>query len=95
MRSFVGRVAVVTGAGSGIGRATSLALVRRGCHVAIVDRDLEAAGETASLVSATGRRASAHGVDVRDLHPGRCSARSSWGLRTLQVDSAEWQMHGA
>ena len=67
MRSFNDRVAVVTGAGSGIGRETSLALARRGCDVAVVDRDLEAAGETAGLVSATGRRASVHEVDVRDL----------------------------
>ena len=67
MRSLVDRVAVVTGAGSGIGRATSLALARRGCHVAVLDRDREAATQTVELVCATGRRASVHEVDVRDV----------------------------
>ncbi|MCB1041008.1 MAG: SDR family NAD(P)-dependent oxidoreductase, partial [Acidimicrobiales bacterium] len=38
MEQLQGRVAVVTGAGSGIGRATSVALAARGCRLALVDR---------------------------------------------------------
>ena len=37
MKRLDGRVAVVTGAGSGIGRATAAALAREGCHLALVD----------------------------------------------------------
>lgn len=66
MRRLEGRVAVVTGAGSGIGRATSLALAARGCHVAVVDIDSNSAEETARLVRALGPRASVHVVDLRD-----------------------------
>lgn len=66
MKNFSDRVAVVTGAGSGIGRATSEALARRGCHLAIIDVSEEALAETARLIEAHGRAVSTHVVDVRD-----------------------------
>jgi NAD(P)-dependent dehydrogenase (short-subunit alcohol dehydrogenase family) len=58
------RVAVVTGGGSGIGRATSVALARTGCEVAIFDLNPAGGEETAALVRAEGRRALAVEVDV-------------------------------
>jgi short-subunit dehydrogenase len=67
VRRIDGRVAVVTGAGSGIGRATCEALARRGADLAIVDVSGERAAETAELVRGLGRRASVHAADVRDL----------------------------
>jgi NAD(P)-dependent dehydrogenase (short-subunit alcohol dehydrogenase family) len=66
MKRLSGRVAVVTGAGSGIGRATSLALAERGCSIAAVDVQPEGVEETADLVRSLGARASVHLVDVRD-----------------------------
>jgi len=66
MKHISGRVAVVTGAGSGIGRATSVALAGRGCSVAVVDVQREGAEETADMVRALGTRASVHLADVRD-----------------------------
>lgn len=66
MKSLADRVAVVTGAGSGIGRATSEALARRGAHVAIVDTSESRAVATADVVRSLGRRASVHVADVRD-----------------------------
>jgi NAD(P)-dependent dehydrogenase (short-subunit alcohol dehydrogenase family) len=63
MRNLDGKVAVVTGAGSGIGRATTLALSRAGARVVAADIDETAAKETAG--AATGREpASAYQVDV-------------------------------
>ena len=55
VRSLGDRVAVVTGAGSGIGRATAELLARRGCDLALVDRDPDSLRATSDLVSAAGR----------------------------------------
>ena len=66
MRSFTDRVAVVTGAGSGIGRATSEALAQQGCHLALVDINEDALNGTADLVRRARREASTHLVDVTD-----------------------------
>ena len=62
-----GRVAIVTGAGQGIGHATSLALARAGADVAVVDIDKATAETTAGAVTALGRRAVTVVTDVGDL----------------------------
>ena len=54
MSHFTGKVAVVTGAGSGIGRALSLELIRRGAEVAISDVDSVGLAETAALAKGLG-----------------------------------------
>lgn len=51
---FAGKVAVVTGAGSGIGRALALALVARGAKVALSDLDERGLQETADLAAGSG-----------------------------------------
>jgi 2-keto-3-deoxy-L-fuconate dehydrogenase len=58
-----GRGAVVTGAGSGIGRAVALLLADAGCHVAVADRDFQAARQTCTNSSGP---AVPIEVDVRD-----------------------------
>lgn len=63
---LAGRTAVVTGAGSGIGRATAVALAARGCHLALADLHAERLAETAQLVARDGLRVSAHRLDVSD-----------------------------
>ena len=61
-----GKTAVVTGAGSGIGRATALALLREGYAVALAGRRPEALGQTADLAGPAGPRALAVPTDVTD-----------------------------
>lgn len=66
MRQLRDRVAVITGAASGIGRETSLLLARKGCHLALVDIQAEALEETAKEARDLGARVSTHLVDVAD-----------------------------
>jgi acetoacetyl-CoA reductase/3-oxoacyl-[acyl-carrier protein] reductase len=51
-RQFAGKIAVVTGAGNGIGRAAAIAYAQEGADVAILDREAEALAETAEMVRA-------------------------------------------
>lgn len=60
------RVAVVTGAAQGIGRATALALARFGAHVALCDRKAEGLADTAAEVERAGRQALVGELDVRE-----------------------------
>lgn len=61
-----GKVVVVTGAGSGMGRQIALELTRRGAKVALVDFRAETLAETAKLVSEIGGTSSSHVLDVSD-----------------------------
>ena len=63
---FAGKVAIVTGGGSGIGAATCRAFAIRGAHVAVVDRDAAAAQRTASEIAGNRGNAAAHPLDVTD-----------------------------
>jgi hypothetical protein len=63
---FAGRLAVVTGAGHGIGRTTALAFAERGARVVVCDVDLEAAQRTAELAGLLGPAGHAYRVDVSD-----------------------------
>lgn len=60
------KVAVITGAGSGIGRAAALRFASEGAAVAVLDLREDAAAETAALVEKDGGRAAPFGVDVAD-----------------------------
>ncbi len=61
---FTGKVAFVTGAASGIGRATAVAFAQEGARVAILDRTEDALDATAGAVRATGAEVLVLGCDV-------------------------------
>ena len=62
----VNKIVLVTGAGSGIGRASALALLEVGCKVVLAGRRVEALEETISLAEGTANRAMAVPTDVAD-----------------------------
>ncbi|WP_171104033.1 SDR family NAD(P)-dependent oxidoreductase [Ruegeria sp. HKCCD7255] len=63
---LAGKVALVTGAGSGIGRAGSMAMAQEGAHVVVTDRDATLAEATVAAIVAQGNQASAIQLDVTD-----------------------------
>ena len=66
MQRLEGRVAVVTGAASGIGRAVSERLAEKGCTLALVDVNEAGLRETAESISSRGQRAEVFVTDVSD-----------------------------
>ncbi|MFQ5551313.1 MAG: glucose 1-dehydrogenase [Gemmatimonadales bacterium] len=66
MRGLADKLALVTGAGGGIGTAICERLAEEGCHVALFDRDADAARAAGEKVEALGRRATTHTVDITD-----------------------------
>lgn len=66
MSRFADKVAIVTGAGSGIGRAAAELLAREGAAVGVVDLRPEAAEETAVAITSAGGRAIAAAANVAD-----------------------------
>ena len=64
---LTGKVAIVTGGGRGIGRATALAFAEAGASVMVSARSADQIEETASLINEAGGRAAACPADVTDL----------------------------
>lgn len=87
------RVALVTGAASGIGRGIAAALAREGALVAVADVNADGAAETARALQASGGRAAAFPLDITDVPAvgqviGEVIAR--WGGVHVLVNCAGW-----
>jgi 3(or 17)beta-hydroxysteroid dehydrogenase len=90
-RRVAGKVALVTGAASGIGRATALLLAREGASVLVTDVDLPGAQRTAEAIADAGGKALPQALDVTsENHWAAAIARTieAWGQLSIMVASA-------
>jgi NAD(P)-dependent dehydrogenase (short-subunit alcohol dehydrogenase family) len=91
---FSGKVAVVTGAGGGIGRAVSLALARSGAKVLAVDLSPQSGRQTEQLVLQAGGAAKFVVADVsraEDVARYVAAAVDAWGQIDIFMNNAAWQ----
>ncbi|MDB5348796.1 MAG: short-chain alcohol dehydrogenase [Planctomycetota bacterium] len=89
--SRLGKTAIVTGAGSGIGRATALALLAEGYAVVLAGRRPEALSETKALAATAGDRALPVPTDVTDAESVRLlfqTTRQAFGRLDLLFNNA-------
>jgi NAD(P)-dependent dehydrogenase (short-subunit alcohol dehydrogenase family) len=94
---LAGKVAIVTGAGSGIGRASANILAAHGARVIASDRDEAAANDTASLIAGAGRVAIAMKTDVSrdgDMEQLVSRAIGTWGRIDILHSHAGVQIEG-
>ena len=88
---FAGKIVLVTGAASGLGRGIALAFARAGSDLVLVDIDEEGLRETAAMVEGAGSRALTRRVDVsrREEMEGLAGeVLSSWGRVDILVNNA-------
>ncbi|MGK0716712.1 SDR family NAD(P)-dependent oxidoreductase [Leucobacter sp. W1153] len=86
-----GRVAFITGGGSGIGRETALRLASEGAKMLVTDVNLDAAAETVTLIEAAGGIALAAQVDVRNIEQIAAAGQQAvdaWGGIHLLINNA-------
>ncbi len=91
MREIGNKVAVITGAGSGIGRALALDLARRGARLAVSDVDGPAAKDTAARCGELGAQVSCSELDVADreaVHEHAEQVAGEFGRVNLVVNNA-------
>ncbi|NGO62746.1 SDR family oxidoreductase [Rhizobium daejeonense] len=91
------RVAIVTGAGSGIGRASAAIIAREGAHVVVADRNADAAQSTVADIEAAGGSAEALILDVTDdaaLSDGLSSVLARHGRIDILHNHAGAQVEG-
>ena len=85
MKELAGKIAVVTGAGSGIGRATAQALADGGMRVAVTDLRMGSARETTAGIESRGGKARAFALDVLGAAE---EIRSAMGAPSVMVNNA-------
>lgn len=95
MQSIEGKVAIVTGAASGIGREIAFELARAGASIAIADLNIDGADAVAAEIGKTGARAMGVAMDVTDeaaVNDGTAAVVAKFGGVDILVSNAGIQI---
>jgi len=85
MQDLKDKVAVITGAGSGIGRALAVAFAREGCHLALADINEKSLQETVTALSGYNIRITTHSANVAD--------RARMSVLPAEIEQAHGAIH--
>lgn len=95
VKDFDNKVIVITGAGGGIGGATARRFAVMGGHVAVLDRDVEAARRTVTQIEAEGGVARAYSCDITDrgaVEAAISAVETELGPIHVLVNNAGWDV---
>lgn len=88
---LTGKVALITGGGTGIGREAAIALARSGAKVAVVGRRIDKLEESVAAIKAAGGQAMATAMDVSDpasIHSGLDAIQAELGVVDILINNA-------